>query len=54
MIFLTSLRRRHLKATPAAFPLTLPLVRNLEQLSFPTPVTFLVGETGVARGAWCV
>jgi hypothetical protein len=31
------------------FPFTVPAVRALDQLAFPTPVTFLVGENGAGK-----
>src|SRR5271169_6899932 len=50
MVFLSSLRRRPDAAIdPAAFPWTLPLVRDLYELVFTTPVTFLVGENGSGK-----
>jgi len=50
MVFLASLRRRPDAAIdPAAFPWSLPLVRDLAELAFTTPVTFLVGENGSGK-----
>ncbi len=50
MIFLASLRRRPDAAIdPAAFPWSLPLVRDLTELAFTAPVTFLVGENGSGK-----
>ena len=50
MIFLTSLRRRAEASDDAAeFPLSLPLIRDLSELAFTTPVTFLVGENGSGK-----
>jgi predicted ATPase len=50
MVFLSSLRRRpDAPIDPAAFPWTLPLVRDLDELVFTTPVTFLVGENGSGK-----
>src|ERR1700723_2880117 len=47
MVFLSSLRRRpDAVIDPAAFPWSLPLIRDLTELAFTTPVTFLVGENG--------
>ena len=50
MVFLSSLRRRP-EHTPdtAAFPWTLKLVRDLAELEFTAPVTFLVGENGCGK-----
>ncbi len=50
MIFLTGLRRRTDRdAACADFPLNLPLIRDLDELAFTTPVTFLVGENGSGK-----
>lgn len=49
MIYLTGLRRRADDAEAAAFPLSLPLIRDLGELAFTTPVTFLVGENGSGK-----
>jgi predicted ATPase len=34
---------------PAAHPFTLPVVRGLERLELPTPVTLIVGENGTGK-----
>ena len=34
---------------PHRFPFSVPVVRALESLEFPTPVTFLVGENGSGK-----
>ena len=49
-MFLASIRRRS-EPTPGSdsFPWTLKLVRELEELSFTAPVTFLVGENGCGK-----
>jgi predicted ATPase len=49
MIYLTGLRRRADDAEAAAFPLSLPLIRDLGELAFTTQVTFLVGENGSGK-----
>ena len=50
MVFLSSLRRRpDAVIDPAAFPWSLPLIRDLTELAFTTPVTFLVGENGSGK-----
>jgi predicted ATPase len=50
MVYLSSLHRRPGAAIdPAAFPWSLPLVRDLHELAFSTPVTFLVGENGSGK-----
>jgi len=50
MIFLSALRRRP-EHTPdfSTFPWSLPLVRDLDELEFTAPVTFLVGENGCGK-----
>jgi predicted ATPase len=48
--FLSELRRRPGAAVDyERFPWSLPLVRDLETLSFTTPITFLVGENGSGK-----
>ena len=49
-MFLASLRRRadH-TPDPASFPWSLALVRGLDELTFGSPVTFLVGENGSGK-----
>lgn len=53
MIYLSGLRRRPSanpdSHPPAEFPLSVPLIRDLGDLSFTTPVTFLVGENGSGK-----
>lgn len=49
MIFLTGLRRRDDQGADAAFPLSLPLIRDLGELRFTSAVTFLVGENGSGK-----
>jgi len=34
------------------FPFTIPALRGLGSLDFPTPVTFLVGENGSGKSTW--
>ena len=49
-MFLNGLsRRRDHTPDPAAHPWTVPLVRDLQDLSFTAPVTFLVGENGCGK-----
>lgn len=48
MIHLHSIARRDGEA-PHRFPFTVPVVRELAQLSFTTPVTFFVGENGSGK-----
>jgi predicted ATPase len=54
MMYLTGLRRRPTAGRDATddtreFPLSLPLIRDLDGLAFTTPVTFLVGENGSGK-----
>jgi predicted ATPase len=50
MVFLSALRRRPDAAFDRdCFPWTLPVVRDLETLTFTEPVTFLVGENGSGK-----
>lgn len=51
MIYLTGLRRRPRddSAGEAIFPLCLPLIRDLDELAFTQPITFLVGENGSGK-----
>lgn len=49
-MFLHAMRRRHDHAPDlAAHPWTVPLVRDLDELHFTAPVTFLVGENGCGK-----
>lgn len=50
--FLREVRRHHLKdddGRPPTFPLSVPAIRTLETMQFPTPVTFFVGENGSGK-----
>ncbi len=50
MVFLSALRRRPDAAIDCGrFPWTLPIVRDLQEVSFTAPVTFLVGENGSGK-----
>jgi predicted ATPase len=50
MSFLRSLTpKTPLDTGPHRFPFSVPVVRALESLEFPTPVTFLVGENGSGK-----
>jgi predicted ATPase len=50
LVFLSALRRRPEAAVdPARFPWSLPLVRDLAEIEFTAPVTFLVGENGSGK-----
>jgi predicted ATPase len=49
-VFVTELSlRRDPRGSPEAYPYSLPAIRQLETLRFPTPVTFLVGENGSGK-----
>jgi predicted ATPase len=41
--------RRDPRGTPAGYPYSLPAIRHLETLRFPTAVTFFVGENGSGK-----
>lgn len=50
MSHLLSLTQRPLpRVDPSVFPFSLPLVQALQTLTFPTPVTFFVGENGSGK-----
>ncbi len=49
MIHLRCIARRAGKVAEHRFPFSVPVVRDLEQLEFPTPVTFFVGENGSGK-----
>ena len=49
MIYLQSLRRKYAQWPDEEFPFTLPVVRELESLTFRSPVTFFVGENGTGK-----
>ncbi|HET7882462.1 MAG TPA: AAA family ATPase, partial [Acetobacteraceae bacterium] len=49
MRFLTAIRRRDAALDTERFPWTLPLVRDLDELEFTAPVTFLAGENGSGK-----
>jgi len=49
VIHLRSVHVRNPEALPAGFPFDLPIVRTLDEIAFPTPVTFLVGENGSGK-----
>jgi predicted ATPase len=48
-MFLTQLTRKPGLRLPRHFPFTLPLVKNLKTLKFPSPVTFFTGENGSGK-----
>ena len=41
--------RRDMSNEPQRFPFSVPVIRRLEPIEFPTPVTFLVGENGSGK-----
>ena len=49
MIFLRSLRVKHKERMGDGYPFDLPMVRQLDELAFPAPVTFFVGENGAGK-----
>jgi predicted ATPase len=48
-IFLSGIRRRPGLVLEDKFPWTMPLFRDLRQVEFKSPVTFLVGENGSGK-----
>lgn len=46
---LGAIRRKASHARDDAYPFTVPSVRSLDSLEFPTPVTFFVGENGSGK-----
>lgn len=49
MIHLRSVRADKLHPWPDSFPFNVPVLASLEEMSFLTPVTFLVGENGTGK-----
>ena len=51
MPFLRAIERQSppQSADPEAFPFNVPVVRAIDRLAFPTPVTFFVGENGSGK-----
>lgn len=49
MIHLRSLALKHDAPLPAEFPFNVPVVRTLDEMPFPTAVTFFVGENGSGK-----
>ena len=50
MSFLRSVASKpSLREAPRGFPFSVPIVRTLEVIEFPTAVTFLVGENGSGK-----
>ncbi len=48
-VFLRSIRVSREKPWPERFPFNVPLLASLEEITFSTPVTFLVGENGSGK-----
>ncbi len=48
-IHLRSITLERPETLPESFPYTVPIIRTLETLAFPTPVTFFVGENGSGK-----
>ncbi|WP_404403295.1 AAA family ATPase [Pelagibacterium halotolerans] len=48
-LYLDSIRRREDSKASGSFPWSIPSLRRLEELAFPTPVTFLVGDNGSGK-----
>jgi predicted ATPase len=49
MIHLRSIHIRNPEALPAGFPFDLPIIRTLDEITFPAPVTIIVGENGSGK-----
>lgn len=49
MIHLRSIAMKPARARPSTFPFSVPVIRELTTLEFPTPVTFLAGENGSGK-----
>ncbi len=49
MIFLRALRQIGNQHDYAAYPMSIPLFRNLSRLSFTSPITILAGENGTGK-----
>lgn len=49
MIHLRAIAMKRTTGLPSGFPFSVPVIRALRELSFPTPVTFLVGENGSGK-----
>ncbi|MGO1118269.1 AAA family ATPase [Rhodovibrionaceae bacterium A322] len=48
-MYLDAIRRHEAGVDTTQFPWTLPLFRELEELTFTAPITFLVGENGSGK-----
>ena len=49
MIHLQSISLKPSAKKQSGFPFNLPLVKNLDQIEFHSPVTFFVGENGSGK-----
>jgi predicted ATPase len=49
MIFLRSIWLKETAEAESGYPFDLPLIRRLDALAFPAPVTFFVGENGSGK-----
>lgn len=49
MILLRSIALKNSLPLPAEFPFNVPVIRSLGEVTFPTPVTFFVGENGSGK-----
>jgi predicted ATPase len=47
--YLQSVRLKRGQRLPAGYPFELPLVQQLEAMTFDAPVTFFVGENGAGK-----
>ncbi|MGD0708222.1 MAG: AAA family ATPase, partial [Anaerolineaceae bacterium] len=48
-LHLRSIQVRRFKPWPDAFPFNVPIIKNLDELAFTSPVTILVGENGSGK-----
>jgi len=48
-LHLRAIQVRRFKPWPDAFPFNVPIIKNLEELTFTSPVTILVGENGSGK-----
>ena len=49
MIYLRAVRTKELPPPEEGFPFSLPLIRELDEIIFESPVTFLSGENGTGK-----
>jgi len=48
-IHLRSIRLREDKDLPSGFPFDVPVIKNLKEITFKSPITFFVGENGSGK-----